>query len=142
MAALPDERGYVKLWRKITDNPFLMHDNNAFLVFVKLMVLVDRRTGSYSTGRFALAAYMNMNPSTLYKVLLRLEDNRLVSLASNNKYTVISISNWGKYQELLIFGFCQIRRRLDSCILPHKRRSVQNPNLLGLIAAAFCCLSV
>jgi len=92
------DKGYIKIWRKIEDNKFLCHDNNAYVVFTKLLTYCNYKTGEYDTGRFVLAELTNLNPSTLYKVLIRLEDNRLVTLKSNNKYTTISICNWTKYQ--------------------------------------------
>jgi hypothetical protein len=90
--------GYVRLWRKINDNQFLAHDNNAYLVFVKLLTLVNWKTGSYDTGRFKFSEITNLNPNTLYKVLIRLEDNGLVTLTSNNRYSTITICNWKHYQ--------------------------------------------
>lgn len=92
-------RGWVKLHRKILDNEMLWSDTNAFVVFAKLLLLVDRKTGSYRTGRFVFGELMQLKPITAYKVLKRLENAEMVTLRSNNKYTIIHICNWSKYQD-------------------------------------------
>jgi hypothetical protein len=91
------DQGWIKSWRKLLDNQFLMHDNNAFLVFIKLLHLVNK-DGEYVTGRFALAERVNLNSNTLYSVLVRLETQHLINISSNNKYSIISICNWSRYQ--------------------------------------------
>jgi len=93
-----DSKGYIKSWRKILDNRFLMYDDNAYIVFTKLLHMVNRKTGEYTTGRFQLAELMNKKPNTLYSILVRLESQHLINITSNNKYSVISICNWHKYQ--------------------------------------------
>lgn len=99
MNKLADDQGYIKSWRKLMDNELLMSDNTAFILFIKLLHLVNRKKGWYTTGRFALAERVNLNPSTAYKALKRLEANGLVTLDSNSKRTIIHICNWVKYQE-------------------------------------------
>lgn len=93
------ERGYVKLWRVIDQNELLENDNTAFVVFMKLLYRVDRKTGTYTTGRFKLAAICNMNPNTLYSALKRLEASTMIQQQSNKTSTTISICNWWKYQQ-------------------------------------------
>lgn len=91
-------KGWVKLHRKILDNEMLWADTNAYIVFTRLLILVDSKTGTYRTGRFVFAELMGLKPTTAYQVLKRLEKNGMVTLRSNNKYTVIGICNWQKYQ--------------------------------------------
>lgn len=92
------EKGWVKSHRQILDNIFLMHDNNAFMVFTKLLLLVNRKTGQLATGRNSLGEQVNLNPRTLYDVLIRLENQQIINITSNNRYSVITICNWEKYQ--------------------------------------------
>ena len=93
------ERGYVKLWRVIDQNELLENDNTAFVVFMKLLTRVDRKTGTYTTGRFKLATMCNMNPNTLYSALKRLEASTMIQQQSNRTSTTIHICNWWKYQQ-------------------------------------------
>lgn len=89
---------YIKSFRAKIHHPLLANDNNAYIVFDKLLHLVDRRTGSYTSGRFKLAALMNLKPSTTYKVLKRLEKHGMLNIKSNNQFSTIHICNWDKYQ--------------------------------------------
>jgi hypothetical protein len=91
------DRGWVKLHRRIDENLFLMNDDKAYLVFTKLLLKVNS-SGQWAGGRQQLAEYMNMNGNTLYKVLKRLDEQQLITISSNNRYTVYSICNWHKYQ--------------------------------------------
>lgn len=93
------EKGWIKSYRKIMDNRFLMHDNNAFMVFVKLLHVVDKNTGEYASGRKAMGEMFNLNSRTLYDVLIRLQDHQMVNIEANSRYSVISICNWSEYQE-------------------------------------------
>ena len=93
------ERGYIKLWRVIDQNELLENDNTALIVFIKLLTRVDRRTGSYTTGRKKLATMCNLNPNTLYSALKRLEASTIIQQQSNKASTTIYICNWWKYQQ-------------------------------------------
>ena len=91
-------QGWIKLHRKIVENIFLMHDDNAFIVFTKLLIHVDSN-GRWAGGRKQLAKYMNLNESTLYKTLQRLEREQLISIESNTRYSIYSICKWSTYQQ-------------------------------------------
>ena len=82
----------------MVDNDFLKHDNNAFMVFTKLLMIVNKKDGKWSGGRRQLALIMNINERTLYDVVIRLELQQMINRTPNSKYTVINISNWQKYQ--------------------------------------------
>jgi len=90
--------GWIKLHRKMLDNKFLKYDRTSWIIFVYLLLLVDKSNGKWEGGRFQLAEYLEINPNTLYKSLKRLEKAKMVTLDSNNKYTTYSIVNWHKYQ--------------------------------------------
>lgn len=73
-------------------------DNTCWILFTKLLVLVNWKTGEYRGGRFVLAAHCNMKPSTAYAALKRLRKMNVISMQSNSKMTSIHICNWVKYQ--------------------------------------------
>lgn len=89
---------YIKLYRKILDNPELSNDNNAFIMFTKLLLKVDRKTGMYTAGRKQLAQLCNLKNATAYRTLCRLADAGLVATKSNTKYTTITVVSWHEYQ--------------------------------------------
>lgn len=92
------EKGWVKAHRSILENHFLMHDNNAYLVFTKLLLLVGKNKGEWSGGRKQLAELTNISEGTLYNTLQRLEANSIINRKANSRYSVITICNWHKYQ--------------------------------------------
>jgi len=94
-------RTYVKLYRKIVENEFLANDNTAFVLFIKILLRVNWQTGEMTTGRYKLGQMSNLKPITAYKALKRLENAKMVSLVTakgTNKYTVVKVLNWQKYQ--------------------------------------------
>lgn len=90
--------GWVKLYRDCLEHEILANDNSAFLVFAKLLLKVNRKNGKFITGRFKLGELTNLKPTTAWKTLKRLEKHKMVTLASDNKKTVIYICNWTKWQ--------------------------------------------
>ncbi len=91
-------QGWIKLHRKMDENVFLMKDNTARLLFIDLLRLVDRNSGTLAGGRYQIAKLVNLKPVTLYKALKRLENAKMVTLVSNNRFTTIYICNWSSYQ--------------------------------------------
>jgi hypothetical protein len=93
-------KGWVKLHRKLLDNPALVHDKTAFFVFVSLLLLVDKDTGSLDIGRNMLGALIDINPNTLYSCLRKLSKNDMISVAvTNRSYSTYHIRNWHEYQQ-------------------------------------------
>lgn len=90
-------KGWVRLHRKISENIFLMKDDNAYLVFTKLLIYVDSN-GRWAGGKYQIAEIMNMKPGTVYEVLRRLQANQLITISPTKKYSVYTICNWQKYQ--------------------------------------------
>lgn len=90
---------YYKFYRSIIDHELLANDNNAYIVFTKLLARVDWKTGSINTGKFKLAALLNIKPGTLYGVLKRLEEANMIQQQPNNHFTKITVVNWKKYQQ-------------------------------------------
>ena len=91
--------GWIKLHRQILENEFLQHDNNAYLLFTKLLLLANKKNGRYITGRHRLAEITNMNPSTVRDTLARLCKEGLADTEPDSKKTVITICKWKHYQQ-------------------------------------------
>lgn len=89
---------YVKLYRSLLDHDTLSNDNNAYIVFTKLLLKVNRHTGSIRLGRFKLAALTNLKAPTARDALKRLVRDSIVTVATSPNYTDISICNWHEYQ--------------------------------------------
>lgn len=92
-----NNQGWIKLHRKIIGNQELLRSDGAFKLLIVLLCIVDDG-GKWCGGRFQLAKIACLKDSNTYKALKRLENLKIVTLRSNNKYTEISLVNWGKYQ--------------------------------------------
>ena len=111
--------GYIKLYRKIT-NSFVWthpqmfklwclclmkasHKENKFL-FNGSEIIVS--SGQFVTGRDAIAKEFNEGAKsdqavvgrTLWRWLKKFEEEQMLSIDSNTKYSVITIENWHDYQ--------------------------------------------
>lgn len=89
---------FVKFYRQLLDNDFLIRDNNAYLVFTKLLLRVNWKTGSITTGRYKFGLLVNLKPTTAYATLRRLENAQMVTLVSDRSSTKITVVNWKKFQ--------------------------------------------
>ena len=105
-------RGYIKLWRKIEDSGLL---GNAELcqLFMFLMVKVTHKPrkiivgpqaialkpGQYFAGRKQLACELNSTEQKIRTALSTLQKLEIINQQPTSKGTVISLVNWGKYQD-------------------------------------------
>lgn len=92
-------KGWIKLHRKILDNPFLYKDGTARYVFITLLLLVDRETGEWSGGRKQLAGHCRFNEKTVYSAISRLKRQHVISTSSAGSWTTFSICKWHEYQQ-------------------------------------------
>ena len=103
--------GFVKLDRSLLDKPIFQnekllkiwvwcllkasHHHREYSIGLRKIVL---KQGQFITGRFAAAEELNMNPSTVWKYLKKLQDNKSLDIKSNNKFSIVTIVNWEFYQ--------------------------------------------
>lgn len=126
--------GWIKLHRKILENEQLMHDDNAFLMFTKLLLVANKNNGKYTTGRYRLAELCNMKPSTARDTLYRLRNYKMTTLEPDNKKTIITICNWSKYQgstDTKPDNQTTSRRHLDDTKQEVRIKNKENTNVLA-----------
>lgn len=92
------QTGWIKLHRKLLEDLEIKYDQAAFRVFVTLLLLVDKNTGSWDGGREQLATHCGLHPLAVYRATKRLEKMRKVNRKVNSKFTVYYICNWATYQ--------------------------------------------
>jgi len=103
--------GYINIHRKILDNPISKKPHWAWLwVYLLLRANWEEKEiiwnskklklgkGSFVTGRLSLAKETGIPASTIERVLNYLESEHQIEQQKNNKYRVITIVNWDKYQ--------------------------------------------
>ena len=90
--------GWVKLYRKIFNNDYLIRNPKAFIIFCYCLCCADKPTGKFTTGRKQIEIATGIGDTTAYKILKNLEKRKIINIKSNNKYSEIYICNWHKYQ--------------------------------------------
>lgn len=90
---------YRKLHTKILDNTFLVSDNNAWIVFTKLMIRVNGK-GELAISTRELAEFCNLSHAALYRTLQRLEAENIarVIATQRGKKSIIKLVHWNVYQ--------------------------------------------
>ncbi|HGF7174147.1 hypothetical protein [Enterococcus hirae] len=111
--------GYIKLYRKVTSS-FVWTNSDMFKLWVLCLMKAsheDRKflfngqevrlkSGQFVTGAHAIAKEFNEGvPSdkaiawrTLWRWLKRFENEELLTIQSNARYSVVTIKNWSDYQ--------------------------------------------
>ena len=111
MAANENNQGWIKLHRRLLDNPivqksqywhlwtFLLlkasHEKTEFIWNGKRVVL---KPGQLLTGREELSRNIKIPPSTIEKILQYLKTEHQIEQQTTNKYRIITIKNWDLYQ--------------------------------------------
>ena len=57
--------------------------------------------GQFIFGRKTAAKELNMKPSTVMKRMLKLENMQNLNIQSNTHYSIVTLTNWGFYRELM-----------------------------------------
>jgi DNA-binding transcriptional regulator YhcF (GntR family) len=104
-------QGWIKLHRKLLHSSIFQNPNLLkFWIWCLLKAShcdhntrvglqeVELKEGQFIFGRNKAGSELNMNPSTVYRYLSVIEKEGLVCANRNNKFTVVTIANWGLYQ--------------------------------------------
>ncbi len=112
--------GWIKVYRKIRQS-FVWTDANQLKLWLLILMKashdgnrflfngqqVDVSSGQFVTGRDAIASEFNAGAKPVQRVSGRqlwrwiklFEKEQMLSIKSNTKYSVITVINWGEYQE-------------------------------------------
>lgn len=107
---------YIKTYRSLLDNDLLANDNTSYIVFTKILLRVNWKTGVLRTGRKKLGLMTNLKDTTAWASLHRLANDGMLTLRVTGRYTDIHICNWDKYQS-------DVDRPVDSSV-----RETRQPN--------------
>lgn len=104
--------GWVKLHRKILDNPIFKNDK-LFRVFIYLLLkashtnhdqligdsIVALKKGQWATGRKAISRDTGLTEQNVRTAISKLEKLGILTIKVTVKYSIFSISNWDGYQQ-------------------------------------------
>lgn len=102
---------YIKLFRKLLKSP-IFENEKALKVWIWCLLkathtdreqlvgqqIVDLKKGDFVFGRKKASEELKMSESTAYKYIKLLEKLQMISVKSNNKFSVVSIEKWEEYQ--------------------------------------------
>lgn len=106
------DRGFVKVWRKTVDSGLIQHPR-ALQLFMHLLLTatskpcrrivaggpVDLQPGDVVTGRERLAQELGATVREIRTAMDILKKMEIVTSRATNKYSVVSIVNWARYQQ-------------------------------------------
>lgn len=107
-----ENNGWIKLHRKMLDNPIIMKDADHLAIWMYLLLNATHaeypalfkgekimlQPGQLITGRKSIAAKLSINESKVRRVLECFENDQQIDRQRSNQNTLISLKNWDRYQ--------------------------------------------
>lgn len=116
--------GYIKLHRKLLDNPLVCKDSDYLSIWIYLLLNATHQScdvmfkckritlipGQLITGRQSIASKLNISESKVQRVLKKLEIEQQIEQRTSNENRLITILNWDDYQK----GEQQIEQQVNN----------------------------
>ena len=107
-----EQSGWIKLHRKLLDNPLVMKDSEYFQVWVYLLLKashaeypvyfggekINLLPGQLITGRKKIAADTGIDESKVFRILKALKNEQQIEQQVSSRNSLISIVRWSDYQ--------------------------------------------
>lgn len=104
--------GWLKLYRSILDSA-VFQDSEVLKVWIWLLCnvafeqhdticygkVIHLKPGQIATGRKKIAQCTDLNENKVYRALTALKSLGNIEIKSTNKYSIITVVNWDKYQD-------------------------------------------
>lgn len=105
--------GWIKLHRKLLDNPVVCKDADHLAVWIYLLLnathkeikasfdgrIILLQKGQLITGRKSIAEQLNINESKVQRILSCFKSEHLVEQQTSSRNRLISIVKWNEYQQ-------------------------------------------
>ena len=109
---MDSNNGWIKLHRKLLDNPVVMKDSDHLAVWIYLLLnashteypvlfggkKISLKAGQLITGRKSIASTLGISESKVRRILDLFEIDQQIDRQRSNKNSLVSILNWDKYQ--------------------------------------------
>lgn len=106
-------KGWIKIHRKVLDNPVVCKDADHFAVWIYLLLEASHdqydklfggnritiNPGQLITGRKIISQKLDINQSKVQRILKRFESEQQIEQQTSNVSRLISIINWSEYQK-------------------------------------------
>lgn len=106
-----EDKSWIKLYRKILESP-IFENEKALKVWIWCLVkathkereqlvgkqIVHLEKGQFVTGRKKASKELKIKDRTVYDYFKLLEDLHMISINSNNKFSIVTVEKWEDYQ--------------------------------------------
>ena len=106
-----ENKSWIKLYRKLLHSP-IFENEKALKIWIWCLCkathkgmqqlvgqqIIELQTGQFIFGREKASEELRMTESTVYKYMKLLEKLKMISIKSNNKFSVVTLENWEEYQ--------------------------------------------
>lgn len=107
-----EDNTWLKLYRKLLKSP-IFENEKALKIWIWCLLkathiereqlvgqqIIHLEKGQFIFGREKASEELKMTESTVYKYIKLLEKLQMISINSNNKFSIVSIEKWEDYQE-------------------------------------------
>lgn len=105
--------GYIKVWRKMIDNPAVWDDPEALKVWMWILLnvvwdsgratfhgkTIDLMPGQRTVGRKIIAAECKVHESKVKRILERFKSDQLINTETDHRCTLLTVVSWDRYQK-------------------------------------------
>lgn len=106
--------GWIKIHRKILENPIICKDSDYLAVWIYLLLNATHKEipalfkgkkiilqkGQLITGRKSMASQLKISESKIFRIINDFKSEQQIEQQTSNKNSLISILNWDKYQQI------------------------------------------
>lgn len=106
--------GWIKLHRKILDNPIIFKDKDYLAVWIYLLLNATHKEipalfkgkkiilqkGQLITGRKSMSNQLKISESKIYRIINDFKSEQQIEQQTSNQNSLITILNWDKYQQI------------------------------------------
>lgn len=145
------QNGYVKIYRKLLDNPIITKDADYLAVWVYLLLnathkeidalfkgkRITLQPGQLITGSKAISRKLKINYVKVFRIISEYESEHQIEKQKSNKNTLISIVNWQDYQVNEKQNEIQMKYKCNSNEIQVKtnknNKNIKNNNNMNII---------
>lgn len=105
--------GWIKIHRKILDNPIICKDSDYLSVWIYLLLnathkeipaifkgqKITLQKGQLITGRKSISNQLKISESKIYRIINEFKSEHQIEQQTSNKNSLITILNWDRYQQ-------------------------------------------
>lgn len=106
--------GWIKIHRKILENPIICKDSDYLAVWIYLLLNATHKEipalfkgkkiilqkGQLITGRKSMSNQLKISESKIYRIINDFKSEQQIEQQTSNQNSLISILNWDKYQQI------------------------------------------